>query len=285
MEYPITGRTADLLLNAAFGEPMSTAMYEGPCAGGDGALVKGVVVCYAPTLDVLRRAGEQQKNLIISREHPFYLHGGLNYAYTTGGLEEALKGDPVVQAKREAISSNHLMVFRYSTAWDQFRPQGQSAALARALGLTPNANAPGDRIRGVVCDLPPTTLEALAQTSVDRLKSGSPRIIGDMTARVSRVVVLAGETDPKQTLAKLIADPKIDGVIAGAGGMIDEVDGAIAYFRDVVATGRRIALLSVGYGPSEEPGVAEMAQWMQTVLPSLSVEHWPVHDVSWIPRS
>ncbi len=284
MDYPITGRTAELLLNAALVEPMSTAMYEGLCAGSEGDPVTGVVVCYAPTFELLSRAATEHKTMIVSREHPYYLHGGLNYGYTTGGLEAALRGDPVIAAKREVITTNHLMVYRFSTGWDQFRPQGQATALAKAMGLTPLPVTPGDHMRGVVCDLPRTSLISLAQTAVDRLKSGSPRIVGDLNATVTRVGVLSGETDPKQTLSKLISDPRIDGVIAGAGGMIDEVDGAISYFRDVIAT-RKIAMLAVGYGPSQEPGVAEMARWMKTALPELSVEYWPVNDPSWIPRS
>jgi putative NIF3 family GTP cyclohydrolase 1 type 2 len=284
MDNPPTGRTVELILNAALGEPMSTAMYEGLCAGSDGDPVLSVAVCYAPTLEILRRAASEHKTMIVSREHPFYLHGGLNYGYTTGGLEAALHGDPVVAAKREVITSNHLMVYRFASGWDRFRPQGQSAALAKAMGLTPIPAAPGDLMRGVVCNLPKTSLVALAQTAVDRLKSGSPRVVGNMNAGVTRVAVLAGETDPRQTLAKIISDPKVDGVIVGAGGMVDEVDGAISYFRDVIATGRKIALLAVGYGPSEEPGVQEMARWMQTALPDLSVEWWPAHDPSWIPR-
>jgi hypothetical protein len=74
--------------------------------------VRGVAVCYAPTIDVLRRAAAESKNLILSREHPYFLHGGLHYAYTSGGLEAALKDDPVTQAKREIIAANQLMVLR-----------------------------------------------------------------------------------------------------------------------------------------------------------------------------
>jgi hypothetical protein len=127
----------ELLLNAALGHPMSTAMYEGLCAGNAQSVARGVVVCYAPTLDVLRRAASERKTLIISREHPFFLHGGLNYAYTTGGLEAALKGDPVVAAKREIIATNKMMIYRFGAAWDQFRAQAQSMALARAMASIP----------------------------------------------------------------------------------------------------------------------------------------------------
>src|ERR1700723_1509908 len=101
----MTGRTADLMMNAALGHPMSTAMYEGPCAGNTQTQVTGIVVCYAPAADILRRAGAGKRNFTLSREHPFYLHGGLSFAYTTGVLEAALKQHPVVRAKRQIITA------------------------------------------------------------------------------------------------------------------------------------------------------------------------------------
>jgi hypothetical protein len=94
---------------------------------------------------------------------------------------------------------------------------------------------------------------------------------------------LAGETDPKEALSQLLADRSIDGLIAGAGGVVDEVDGAISWFQDLMATGRRIAALATGYGPSQDPGCEDLARFVKTVFPDLSVDWWPVHDPSWIP--
>ncbi len=64
-----------------------------------------------------------------------------------------------------------------------------------------------------------------------------------------------------------MADPRIDGLLVGAGGTVDEVDGAIAYFRDIMATGRRIAMLAVGYGPSQEPRSPRLRKLGKTGLP------------------
>jgi hypothetical protein len=109
-------------------------------------------------------------------------------------------------------------------------------------------------------------------------------MVGDPGISVSRVAVMAGETDPTPALAALLADPKIDGVIAGAGGVVDEVDGAIGYFQDVVGSGRKIAMLAIGYGPSHDPGVAEMAGHLKTVFAGQTVDYWQVPDPAWIPR-
>jgi hypothetical protein len=109
MGNQLTGWAVEETLWAALDHPLSTAMYEGHCAGNRQSAVRGVVVCYTPTLDVLRRAAAEHKSLIISREHPFYLHGGLYYEYCTGGLEAAMKDDPVVQAKRDLIDANNMI--------------------------------------------------------------------------------------------------------------------------------------------------------------------------------
>ena len=281
----LTGRTAELILGAALGNPMTTARYEGFCAGNTQWRVDGVAVCYAPTVAALRRAASEKRTLIFTREHPFFLHGGLHYSYGTDGLEAAMKDDPVVQAKREIVTANQLMVYRCGSAWDQFRPKAQSQALAQALGFQPEASAVTDRSRGVVCDVPATTAAGLAQIAADRLKARRPRIVGDPGIRMSRVAVLAGETDPTPALAALLADPKIDGMIAGAGGVVDEVDGALGYFQDVVGSGRRIALVAIGHGPSHDPGVAEMAHWLKAVFPERPVDYWPTPDPAWIPRT
>ncbi len=107
MESDLTGRTAELMLRAALGNPMTTAIHEGLCAAMPNRLCTASRSATRRTVAVLRRAAAERKTLILCREHPFFLHGGLHYAYTSGGLEAALKDDPVVQAKREWIAATN----------------------------------------------------------------------------------------------------------------------------------------------------------------------------------
>lgn len=300
----LNGRTVDLMLNAALGSQTTVARFEGLCLGDQLATVNGAVVCYAPTVDILRRASAERRNLILAREHPLYLHGGLNYAYTSEGLlqedpaisfvpagsdrdlfaTERLSGDAVVAAKRAIAFDGELVIYRHGAAWDHYRPAAQSAALARMLGLEVPREQEVARRRGVVCQLQgAATMTALARTAHTKLNSTSPRIVGDSDLVVHRAAVLAGETDPVESLADLLSDPLVDCVVAGGGGILDEVDGGIAYFLDVMGTGRRVAMLTVGYGPSHEPGVREMADAMRSIIPELDVEYWPSGDPSWIP--
>lgn len=299
----ITGRVVDLILNTTFGSQRSVARYEGLCVGEATQPVTGAVVCYAPTVDILRRAAVTGRNLVISREHPFYLHGGVNHAYLSEGLlnddpvlalgpggtdrdlipMKGFEGDTVIAAKRALITELGTTVYRQGAAWDQYRPAAQSAALARAFGLQVPENQEQSRRRGVVCDLAePTPLNSLAAAAPTATGSVSPRIVGDGQIIATRVAVIAGETDPVASLAELLADPSVDAVIAGGGGILDEVDGGIAYFLDAMA-GRRIAMLTVGYGPSHEPGVKEMADAISAAIPDLDVEYWPSGDPGWIP--
>lgn len=280
----LTGWAAEQMLNAALDNPTATAMYEGICAGNAQWEVKGVAVCYAPTVDALRRAAAEGRTLIVSREHPYFLHGGVNCGYATGGLEAALKDDPVVKAKRELIDSNKIIVFRCGAAWDSYNPKAQSLALAKAMGFKPDAPQPANRARGVFCTTAPATVAELAKTAAGKLKCNVPRIVGDPHLRVTRVAALAGETDPKREIAGLLRDQKLGCIVAGAGGIVDEVDGAISYFRDAITSGRKTALLAVGYGPSQNPGCEEMAKWVRSALPGHDVQWWPATDPAWIPR-
>lgn len=303
-ESPLLARTVDLIMNAALGAQTSVARYEGLCAGDSMAAVTGVVVCYAPTVDILRRASAQRRNLIITREHPYYLHGGPSYPYVSEGLlredpvvasgpggsdrdlyvVNGLDGDPVVAAKRKIINDGGLVIYRQGAAWDHDRPAAQSAALARALGLQVPTDQETSRRRGVICDLESgATIAELAGTAQRRLGCASPRIVGDPGLAVHRAAVLAGETDPVTTLADLLSDQSVDCVVTGAGGILDEVDGGIAYFLDVLGSGRRVAMLTVGYGPSHEPGAREMADEIRRLVPDLDVAYWPSTDPSWIP--
>jgi hypothetical protein len=53
------------MLATAMGDPLTTAIYEGLCAGNSQSIVRGVAVCYAPTVAILRRAAAEHKNLIF----------------------------------------------------------------------------------------------------------------------------------------------------------------------------------------------------------------------------
>ncbi|MDT3316383.1 Nif3-like dinuclear metal center hexameric protein [Microbacterium sp. KSW4-11] len=301
-EVPLA-RTVDMRLNAAFGSPISIATAEGLCVGEPMSPVTGAVVCYAPTVEILRRAADEGRNLILSREHPFFVHGGLHHAYLAEGLvsvdpmlalgpggtdrdlipSAGLNGDFIVEAKRDLIFASDLIIYRQASAWDTFRPSAQSAALARALGIDLAPDQEQLRRRGVVGTLnEPVAVDALARVAAETL-SCTPRIVGDTDLFVRTVAVLAGETDPVESLSALLSEPSIDAIVTGAGGILDEVDGGVSYFQDLRASGRRLSMITVGFGPSHEPGVREMAKWVAQVVPELDVQYWPSGDPTWVP--
>jgi putative NIF3 family GTP cyclohydrolase 1 type 2 len=301
----MTVATAMRLLDIALDATAAPAVFEGLCVGDPTSEVTRVIVCYAPTVEVLQRASKTRGTMVISREHPFFLHGGIHARYTSESLLETdpvartgpvgsdrdlyvvqgLKNDPVVTAKRKLIAEGRLSIARYGALWDTRRPTAQSEALARALSVRLTEDRSASRQRGVVGMLEsPTSAIDLARTARAQLRTRSLRVVGNPELIVQRLAVLAGDTDPPESLAALLASaPDIHGIVTGAGGILDEVDGGVGYFGDLIGSGRRMAMLAVGYGPSHEPGVREMTERIAKILDGVPVEYWGVGDPSWNP--
>lgn len=270
----VTATTVVQQLRQALNAPANEAQFEGFCAGDAATKVTGVAVCLSPSVDVLKRAIADKKNLIISREHPFYTHG-LWYAE---GTEAALKNDPVAAAKRDLITSNGLVVYRLSSAWDTAKPQSQSSALAGALGWRVEPPATGTTFRGIICDIPKTTLAELASQTSKRLKRRIVRGVGNKNGSVSRVAVINGYVEPA-TFEAATKDPRVDGIIAGEA---NEWEGG-PYIKDLNDSGRAIGVVYVGYMASEEPGVPEMARWIKATLSNVNVTTIPTDEPYWLP--
>jgi hypothetical protein len=92
------------------------------------------------------------------------------------------------------------------------------------------------------------------------------RIIGDPSTPANRVAIKAGMLDP-QALARILRDPAVDTIVAG-----DAIEWeAVPYMQDVIAAGRRTALVLTGLEVSMEPLGARIAQWAQALLPEYPV--------------
>ena len=50
------------------------------------------------------------------------------------------------------------------------------------------------------------------------------------------------------------------------------------YARDAVAQGRDKALIVLGHAKSEEPGMAYLVEWLQPLVPGVTITHVPVGD-------
>ena len=227
---------------------------DGFCAGDAGVPVTGIVTTFAPTIEVLRRAAAGGKNLIVSRELPFW---------GRPATASVLRQNPTFLLKQEFIAKNNLAIFRLRDNWD-----GQQRALARALGWDKH-----DTGRDVFYQLPGGSLEGLAKSVSSRLKIHGLRAIGDPRLKVSRVALSHGMITVPE-MGTILKEPGLDAVVIGEPVEWE----ASPYFMDAIASGRKLGLLVLGQQASEEPGSGEMAAWLKSLVPEVPVEWMPAGE-------
>ena len=261
-------------------------------AGDPASPVTGIVTTFAPSLDVLRHAASAKKNMIISREAPFWARnapgsgrGGRNAAAGTAASKTGANGtagqNATATLKRNYIESNHLIVWRFFDNWNARKQDGQLLGLARALGweknYKPSGGEPWAKGNGFFT-LQPATLRDVAQTIKKTLKMKSIRIIGDPGVRVTKAALSHGMYQVSD-LQKHLAEPGVDLVVIGEPVEWE----ASPYFADVVAAGQKKGMIILGSEVSEEPGCGEMANWLKTFITEAPVEWFPAGEPAWMP--
>src|SRR2546421_1172429 len=199
-------------------------------AGQPETKVNGVATTWAPSLDVLRKAANSGKNLVICRESPFWNRAAAVAGYSGAGAapkSEDLRRNPTYKFKDEFIRKNELVVFRLFDNWNASQPGAQEQALAKALGWEKAKND-----RGIYV-LHASTLENLAKSVRSRLSLKGLRVIGDPAAKVSNAALTHGFLQVPE-LQQVLKNPAVDCIIAGEPVEWE----AGPYFHDLVASGQ-----------------------------------------------
>jgi putative NIF3 family GTP cyclohydrolase 1 type 2 len=219
-------------------------------AGSADAAAEGIAVTYTPTLEVLRKSLSSGRNLIVSREGPFWRH-----------KPDLLAANPTYQYKRDFIEKNRLTLIQLLDEPDE----RYQRALAEALGWS----APGS----IYFPLPETSLEALAKSVEAKLKIHAARVLGDPRLKVSKAALTHGRMLVPD-LQKVLREPGLDAVIVGEPVEWE----AGPYFQDLLATGRKMGLIAIGLEASEEPGGKLTAEWLKSLVPEVPVEWTPTGE-------
>jgi putative NIF3 family GTP cyclohydrolase 1 type 2 len=251
------------------------------CEAGDHETpVTGIATSWTASLDVLHRAQTAGRNLIITRERPFWSHENKVMEHSGGSvgpLRGDLSKDPLFAAKSKFIEENRMVVWRFQENWDARPADGQMRGLAKALGwegsYSPSqAGTPWARTNNAF-KLQPVPLKAAVQQVKASLKCTSPRVIGDPELKISRAALMHGFFRVPD-LAATLRDPAVDLILCG-----EPVEWEAApYFMDVVACGRKIAMIILGNQVSEEPGSGEVAAWLKAFVSEVPVEHLPTGE-------
>jgi putative NIF3 family GTP cyclohydrolase 1 type 2 len=226
-------------------------------AGDPRQLVTGIATTFLASYAVIERAVAAGANLIITHEQVFY-----NHRDETDWLQR----DAVYQAKRRLIDEHNLVLWRFHDYWHQHQPDGIIAGELRALGWETYADA-GELW---CCSLPPTTLEDLVAQLKDKLGVAAVRVVGQPGMVCLRVALLVGAIGGRVHISVLGRDD-IDVAICGE---INEWDTS-EYVRDAIRLGQNKALIVIGHEPSEEAGMAYLAEWLRQRISDVPIIHIP----------
>ena len=248
-------------------------------AGNRDSEVKGIVTTYAPSLEILRKAVAGGKNMIISRESPFWTHPVGQGAGR--GAQQSMDSDLTFRTKRDYIASNNLIVYRFRDNWNARRPNPQLQGLAKALGweklYKPSGGEPWARNNGFFA-IPPATLKAAAQSMKKTLSVKTLRVVGDPDTRVTKAALWPGLCYVAD-MQKLVAEPGVDLFVIGEPYWEVLMS---PYFSDVVASGQKKGLIVLGQQVTEEPGSGEMAVWLKSLISEVPVEWIPAGEPTWM---
>jgi len=229
---------------------------------GDGRVeVRGVAVCWSPTLAVIAQAERLGCNTIVSHEPLFYQkRWSADAEAGNQWFDEAEDADKAVNRKRrEALERMGACVYRAHSNWDLAPGIGILDALISTLGLGPAAR------RGrftTVHHVPPVSVRELAQRVQERLHAGPIRIVGDLDRRVTRVGTLIGGLGQLFNAPEEPASLGAEAVVAG-----ECLDYTLRHAQEL-----DIALIEAGHCASENPGMRAMARWLAEKQDEVKVE-------------
>jgi len=221
--------------------------------------VRGIVVTFMATREVLAQAVAKGANLVITHEPTYYNH-----------LDEEkwLRNDPIYQSKQKYIAQHGLAIWRSHDLPHIHRPDMIVTGMARELGWEKN-QAP-DSPHGYL--LAPQTLEQLAQHCKDKLGIKTVRYAGDPKMTCTGVSLRVGAGGGRGAIDDLMAGADV--VIAGESPEWETCE----YVRDATAAGQKKALIVLGHANSEEGGMKWMSEWIAGILPEVSVTYIPAGD-------
>ena len=235
-------------------------------SGGPETPVTGIATTVFASLDVIQRAVAAGLNMIIPHEVTYW---------NDRDDKSVVSADPLVYARKlEYLAAHNVVIFRTHDSMHDQRPDLTFVGSARDIGLDAKYETSPGSHRFV---LPETTLGALAASVQRRSGARALRVVGDPSARVSRIQLGVGYA----TGAANAAD--VDVVISGEQQEVDGVLDSPEYVLDAAALGIPKGWIMLGHAVSEEAGMLEMAQWIRGFVPEVPVQLVKAGEPFWAP--
>ena len=263
---PLTAGQLIERVKANVGVPWRQQTVDNIIAGSADTPVKGIATTMMATFDVLKRASAAGRNLVITHESTFFSHQD---------TVDQLKSDETYVAKLDFINRNNMVVFHFHDHWHARKPDGINAGMARELGWEKNASTENPRMYV----FPATPLAAFAQGIERTLQARTMRVVGDPRMPVSRVFTSWGYVSQFPG-TNFIARPDVDVLVVGETREWELVE----YVQDMIASGKKKALIVIGHVLSEQSGMKLCADWLKTFIPEVPIEFIPAAEPFWTPK-
>ena len=254
----------DLIVSEILPEPLERTI-DTVKTGDSSQPVTGVASTCMPTFDVLKRAHAIGANLVIPHEPTWYNHYD---------KVDHLQGDPVFEAKMRFLEDTGLVIWRFHDYSHRMKPDVIVRGVVKRLGYDDYQTDPDD---DRLYDVPGISFEHLVQRCKSRLGISHLKVVGDPGTKCRRVAIFtgwgsSGILDDDQVL--YLVKKKADVVICGESAELVTCE----YVRDAVEAGIGKGLIILGHAASEEPGTADVVEWLQPLIPEVKVTFVPAGD-------
>jgi putative NIF3 family GTP cyclohydrolase 1 type 2 len=213
--------------------------------------VHGIAVTFMATVEVIEKAAALGADLIVTHEPTFYEHSD----------EPAwLSGSEVARRKKELIERHGISIWRDHDHAHATKPDALFRGLLTELGWWDRVVPAGDGpdLSPIVVDLAGAPLADVVAHVKEVLGMHVVRVVGNPATCCGRVGIAfgGGSIDFPSRLAPWMEANRIDLLVCG-----DIVEWTVVpYVRDAGRLGLNRALLVVGHGRSEEPGMTDLVR-------------------------
>lgn len=229
--------------------------------------VRRVLVTWMSTMNAVQAAVDGGYDLLMTHEPTFWIHA--NEVETLDAGTESAPRQATARRKRAELKRSGIVLMRNHDVWDRFPAVGIPWALARFLGIAGPAAATGANGYQLAFDIPAIPAGALAGDVARRVAAlGEPAVqfYGESGQTVRRLGVGTGCMCRPDVFRAMGCDAAI------------VCDDGCGYWRDIAwAVDEGMPLLRVSHGASEEPGMATLTEYINTNLPGVSAEHFPLN--------
>ncbi len=220
--------------------------------------VKGIVVSFMASLDVIRKAVDLNANLLITHEGLFYQH------HSNHLLEKNMS---LIEQKKAIIEETNLAIYRNHDAIHRSDPDGITQGLIESLDWQQYVyeNAPSHSI----VHIPHKTPVQIASYLKEKLGIENIRFLGNPYIRCEKIAVLVGYRGHGVNTIPLL--DKVDLVIYGEGPEWETPE----FVWDAIQQGASKGLIQLGHAESEDPGMKRLANQLQHTFPDVPVTFIP----------